>query len=169
MDVIASTAFGMRVDSQKDKNNVFVTKAKKAFSNSLTSPVTLIYRKYISFISKYISSLTYSPTHSLTHSLIYCTSIAKYAHHRTYRGNSGQGMWGVIPEKIQGCELSMLYIVVSDDTLCAVCWHILERLQCGVFPRSKKSSRLPRATIIFLNKFILDNTHVQTWYSVLPV
>ena len=52
MDVIASTAFGMRVDSQKDKNNVFVTKARKAFSNSLTSPVALIYRKYISFCQK---------------------------------------------------------------------------------------------------------------------
>ena len=31
MDVISSTAFGMRVDSLRDKNNVFVTKAKKIF------------------------------------------------------------------------------------------------------------------------------------------
>ena len=42
MDVIASTAFGVDVNSQKDPNNEFVKNAKIVFSNFLTSPLALI-------------------------------------------------------------------------------------------------------------------------------
>ena len=42
MDVIASTAFGIRVDSQRDKNNMFVTKAKKSFTMTASNPVLII-------------------------------------------------------------------------------------------------------------------------------
>ena len=34
MDVIASTAFGLKINSQQDKNNKFVATAKKAFQTS---------------------------------------------------------------------------------------------------------------------------------------
>ena len=46
MDVIASTAFGIRVDSQKDRNNPFVVNAKKAFEISLRSPIFILRSKY---------------------------------------------------------------------------------------------------------------------------
>ena len=46
MDVIASTAFGLKIDSQKDKNNQFVKMAKKLFEFSLLHPLVLIVCKY---------------------------------------------------------------------------------------------------------------------------
>ena len=42
MDVITSTAFGLKIDSQKDKNNQFVTMAKKLFDFSFFSPLVII-------------------------------------------------------------------------------------------------------------------------------
>ena len=45
MDVIASTGFGIRVDSQKDRNNAFVARAKSAFDFKPQSPRILISRK----------------------------------------------------------------------------------------------------------------------------
>ena len=42
MDVIASTAFGIRVDSQKDRNNAFVTHARRAFEFNPASPKLFI-------------------------------------------------------------------------------------------------------------------------------
>ena len=47
MDVISSTAFGIRVDSQKDRNNTFVTNAKEAFGFNLRNPVTIMRRKLL--------------------------------------------------------------------------------------------------------------------------
>ena len=46
MDVIASTAFGLKIDSQKDKNNQFVKMAKKIFEVSFTNPFLLIASRY---------------------------------------------------------------------------------------------------------------------------
>ena len=46
MDVIASTAFGLKVDSQKDKNNQFVTMVNKIFERSLLNPIFLAACKY---------------------------------------------------------------------------------------------------------------------------
>ncbi|GAU92845.1 hypothetical protein RvY_04873 [Ramazzottius varieornatus] len=43
MDVIASTFFGTRIDSQNDPDNVFVKKAKSAFEGGFFSLATLIY------------------------------------------------------------------------------------------------------------------------------
>ena len=45
MDVIASTGFGIRVDSQKDRNNAFVANARKAFAFSPENPGLLTSRK----------------------------------------------------------------------------------------------------------------------------
>ena len=45
MDVIASTGFGIRVDSQKDRNNAFVAHAKTAFDFNPGSPRLLISRE----------------------------------------------------------------------------------------------------------------------------
>ena len=42
MDVIASTAFGLQINSQKDKNNRFVCMAKKAFDLSVFSPAFIL-------------------------------------------------------------------------------------------------------------------------------
>ena len=42
MDVIASTAFGLKVNSQKDPNNEFVRMAKKAFEFNFFSLVFII-------------------------------------------------------------------------------------------------------------------------------
>ncbi len=42
MDVIASTAFGLEVDSQKDKNNTFVKMAEKAFKFNLFRPLVFV-------------------------------------------------------------------------------------------------------------------------------
>ena len=46
MDVIGSTAFGLKIDSQKDKNNQFVTMAKKIFERNLLNPIFLAACKY---------------------------------------------------------------------------------------------------------------------------
>ena len=46
MDVISSTAFGLKIDSQKDKNNQFVTMAKKIFERNLLNPIFLAACKY---------------------------------------------------------------------------------------------------------------------------
>ena len=46
MDVIAKTAFGLKVDSQKDKNNQFVTMAKKLFEFGFFNPLIIIACKY---------------------------------------------------------------------------------------------------------------------------
>ena len=45
MDVIASTAFGLRLNSQEDKDNVFVTNSKRLLNFSLLNPLILIRRK----------------------------------------------------------------------------------------------------------------------------
>ena len=51
MDVIASTAFGLKIDSQKDKNNHFVTMAKKKiFGGGLRDPLVLIICKYMQML-----------------------------------------------------------------------------------------------------------------------
>lgn len=42
MDVIVSTSFGLKIDSQKDKNNEFVTMAKKAFTFNLPNLAYLV-------------------------------------------------------------------------------------------------------------------------------
>ena len=47
MDVIASTAFGIRVESQKDRNNAFVTHGKKAFEVDIRNPMVLIRSKFL--------------------------------------------------------------------------------------------------------------------------
>ena len=49
MDVIASTAFGIRVDSQKDRNNAFVTNARKAFDANPANPLLFIISMYCVF------------------------------------------------------------------------------------------------------------------------
>ena len=46
LDVIASTAFGMELDSQNDSNNPFITHAKKLFAIKLTDPLVLAIRKF---------------------------------------------------------------------------------------------------------------------------
>ena len=46
MDVIASTAFGIRVNSQKDRNNEFVKHARRAFVVPRLNPALLIVCKY---------------------------------------------------------------------------------------------------------------------------
>ena len=56
MDVIASTAFGLKIDSQKDKNNQFVTMAKKLFDFSFFSPLVIIACKCTSTPNTKISS-----------------------------------------------------------------------------------------------------------------
>ena len=47
MDVIASTAFGLDIDSKKDHNNRFVEMARKAFDVNFSNPKVLIACKYI--------------------------------------------------------------------------------------------------------------------------
>ena len=47
MDVIASTAFGIDVNSQKDPDNMFVAMAKKAFNVSFQSPFIMFARKFM--------------------------------------------------------------------------------------------------------------------------
>ena len=46
MDVIASTAFGLEINSAKDRNNELVKHAKKFFNGSFWNPVLLAYCKY---------------------------------------------------------------------------------------------------------------------------
>ena len=54
MDVIVSTSFGLKIDSQKDKNNQFVAMAKKAFTFNLPNLAYLVTCKYIlqNFLSR---------------------------------------------------------------------------------------------------------------------
>ena len=48
MDAIASTSFGIRVDSQKDRNDPFVTNAKAVFENFNTSnPIMFLRGKFV--------------------------------------------------------------------------------------------------------------------------
>ena len=47
MDAIASTAFGIRVESQKDRNNAFVTHGKKAFEIDFRNPIVLIRSEFL--------------------------------------------------------------------------------------------------------------------------
>ena len=42
MDVIASTGFGLRVDSQSSQDNPFVVNAKKIMNISFRNPLLLI-------------------------------------------------------------------------------------------------------------------------------
>jgi hypothetical protein len=46
MDVIASTSFGIEVDSQKDPNNRFVHYAKEAALGALAGPMMMLISKY---------------------------------------------------------------------------------------------------------------------------
>ena len=46
MDVIANTAFGLKIDSQKDKNNQFVKMAKKIFEFSIFNPIFIVACEY---------------------------------------------------------------------------------------------------------------------------
>lgn len=48
MDAIARVAFGLNIDSQREKNNKFVTILNSAFDNvnSTTSPLLLVFREY---------------------------------------------------------------------------------------------------------------------------
>ena len=46
MDVIASTAFGLDIDSQKDPNNQFVTMSNKALQFSFKDPKVIILSEY---------------------------------------------------------------------------------------------------------------------------
>jgi len=52
MDVIASTAFGIEVDSQENPNDPFVKNAKKMMETSFSSPVVGLYckKKQVFFI-----------------------------------------------------------------------------------------------------------------------
>ena len=45
MDVIASSAFGLDIDSQKDPDNLFISYGKKLFAFQFTSPWFLIMSK----------------------------------------------------------------------------------------------------------------------------
>ena len=47
MDVIASTGFGLRVDSQSSKDNPFVVNAKKIMNLSFRNPLFLVQRMYL--------------------------------------------------------------------------------------------------------------------------
>lgn len=46
MDVIARTAFGIEVDTQKNPNSPFVSYAKKLFAINMARPAILLYCKY---------------------------------------------------------------------------------------------------------------------------
>ena len=54
MEVIAKTAFGLNIDSQKDKNNIFVKMAKQGLRLSVFNPFMLITCKYIFHNSRLI-------------------------------------------------------------------------------------------------------------------
>ena len=84
MDVIASTAFGLKVDSQKDKNNQFVTMAKKMFNIGLANPYFIIASKYTGtdtitiyikfiriFFTKNLFSLTFFNQFSISYQLCF--------------------------------------------------------------------------------------------------
>ena len=58
MDVIASTAFGLKMDSQKDKNNQFVKMAKKIFDFSIFNPIFIVACKYtVTLVSLILNQL----------------------------------------------------------------------------------------------------------------
>ena len=46
MDVIARTAFGYEINSQKDPNNKFIVMAKKIMNVGFNSPFMLVLCKY---------------------------------------------------------------------------------------------------------------------------
>ncbi len=46
MEAIASTAFGIKVDSQNDENSQFIKMGRKAFSRHIFNPAFLIFSKY---------------------------------------------------------------------------------------------------------------------------
>lgn len=48
MNATARMAYGLNVDSQKDKNNIFVTTANKVMDTFTDSnnPIVLLFRKY---------------------------------------------------------------------------------------------------------------------------
>ncbi len=46
MEAIASTAFGIKVDSQKDENSQFIKMGRKAFNRPAFNVAVLIFRKY---------------------------------------------------------------------------------------------------------------------------
>ena len=47
MDVIVSTSFGLKINSQKGKNNQFLVVAQKAFTFNLPNLAYLITCKYV--------------------------------------------------------------------------------------------------------------------------
>ena len=55
MDVIARTAFGLKVDSQKDKNNKFVRMAKKMFEFGFLNPLIVLGCKYAGTLTNPLS------------------------------------------------------------------------------------------------------------------
>lgn len=57
MDVIASTAFGVKVDSHNDPNNQFVRMAKKAFEVSFASFNAILFCEFIRIFSVFVISL----------------------------------------------------------------------------------------------------------------
>ena len=57
MDVIASTAFGLKIDSQKDKNNQFVQMAKKIFDFSIFNPIVIVACKCADILLPFLSKL----------------------------------------------------------------------------------------------------------------
>lgn len=57
MDVIASTAFGLKIDSHNDPKNQFVTMARKAFDFSFASINAILFRKqYLSLLLPFCPS-----------------------------------------------------------------------------------------------------------------
>ena len=57
MDAIARVAFGLNVDSQKEKNNKFVTTINTIFDNvnDTTSPTLLIFCEYYNLFSVFFA------------------------------------------------------------------------------------------------------------------
>ena len=51
LDVIANTGFGLRVNSQKDKNNPFVKQARKAFDFGTVNPLFILSGKILDGLS----------------------------------------------------------------------------------------------------------------------
>jgi hypothetical protein len=74
MDVIASTSFGIEVDSQKDPNNKFVHYAKMAALGDIKKPSILLASKTFTYMSGLgIMGGTYSTEHA---------KFPKYIHDR---------------------------------------------------------------------------------------
>ena len=59
MDAIATTAFGLKINSQKDKDNPFVTMAKKTSKGSLMNPFFIIICKSQLFFHFIHINITY--------------------------------------------------------------------------------------------------------------